>query len=224
MEYHMWDQELCDPETVKSGSILIPVGPWATGQASPSILLTGSSHDIPIDPNPAKARKLQVAGTLMQNSLLDVHVAWQTFLLRHGVDNEIVQEWSRNTDHGKWTDASVSVQLIISVELRSVVHKSWFRFSFCCARKREDKGLPAPKLPDIQGFSLLPSSLIGAPMLEDLSQDEDGVGSPYPVIEMYDTQEKSVEGIIRRRELHIDPTTSVVRKAWEMKQALEANN
>jgi hypothetical protein len=84
-----------------------------------------------------------------------------------------------------------------------------------------DKGLPAPRLPDIQWFSLLPSSLIGTPLLEDLSQDEDGVGSPYPVIEMYDTQEKSVEGIIRRRELHIDPTTSVVGRAWERKQALE---
>jgi hypothetical protein len=108
------------------------------------------------------------------------------------------------------------------LELRSVIHKSWFRFSFCCARKRMDKGSPAPELPDIQGFSLLPSSLIGTPMLEDLSQDEDGVGSPYPVIEIYDTREKSVEGIIRRRELHIDPTTSVVSKAWERKQALEA--
>jgi hypothetical protein len=160
----------------------------------------------------------------MQNSLLDVHVAWQTFLLRHGVDNETVQEWSRNTDHGKRIDASVNVQLTTSLELRSVVHKSWFRFSFCCARKRMDKGLPAPELPNIEGFSLLPSALIGTPMLEDLSQDEEGVGSPYPVIEMYDTREKSVEGIIKRRELHIDPTTSVLGKAWERKQALEARN
>jgi hypothetical protein len=175
-----------------------------------------------IDPNPAKARKLQVAGTLMQNSLLDVHVAWRSFLLRHGVDNETAQEWSRHTDRGVWISAIVSGLLITFLELHSVVHKSWFRFSFCCARKRMDKGLPAPKLPNIEGFSLLPSSLIGTPMLEDLSQDEDGVGCPYPVIEIYDTREKSVEGIIKRRELHIDPTTSVVGKAWEIKQASEA--
>jgi hypothetical protein len=55
-----------------------------------------------IDPNPAKARKLQVAGELMQSAIHDVHIAWQTFFLRHGMDNETLQEWSRNTDQGVW--------------------------------------------------------------------------------------------------------------------------
>jgi hypothetical protein len=84
--------------------------------------------------------------------------------------------------------------------------------------------MPAPELPKIEGFSLLPSTLIGHPMLEGLSQDEDGVGSPYPVLDIYDTKEKSIEGIIKRREAHIDPSTSVIGKAWERKQALEARD
>jgi hypothetical protein len=57
MEYHMWDQELCDPETVKSGSILIPVGPWATGETSPSISLIVSAHDILNRSQPSQGAK-----------------------------------------------------------------------------------------------------------------------------------------------------------------------
>jgi hypothetical protein len=57
LEYHIWDQDLCDPETVKSGSILIPVGPWATGQTSPFISLAISSHPIPNRSKPGQGPK-----------------------------------------------------------------------------------------------------------------------------------------------------------------------
>jgi hypothetical protein len=32
MDYRIWEQELCDPETVKAGSLCFPIGAWATGQ------------------------------------------------------------------------------------------------------------------------------------------------------------------------------------------------
>jgi hypothetical protein len=105
-------------------------------------------------------------------------------------------------------------------ELRSTTRKSWLRIGFCCARRREDKGLPAPKLPDIQDFALLPSALVGHPMLNDLSQDEDGVGSPYPIIDIYGTKEEAMKYIKKRGDMYTEPPVSLVSKAWE-KQASE---
>lgn len=138
----------------------------------------------------------------MQRSLLDVHVAWHTFLLRHGMDNEILQDWSRKIEH----------------ELRYVDHKFWIRLGFCCARRRADTGLPAPSLPNITEFSLLPSALIGHPMLGDLSQDKDSVKSPYPAVDVYDTRQQAIEGLKRRRDLYVVPSESVVGEAWKRKQ------
>jgi hypothetical protein len=31
MDEGLWDQELCDPETAVSGSVYLPIGPWAQG-------------------------------------------------------------------------------------------------------------------------------------------------------------------------------------------------
>jgi hypothetical protein len=95
------------------------------------------------------------------------------------------------------------------------------RLGFCCARRREDKGLSAPRLPDISGFSRLPSALTGHPMLGDLSQDEDGVGSPYPALDIYQTKEEAIEYIKKRRDSYIESPVSVVKRAWERKQARE---
>lgn len=154
LDSKIWDEELCDPETMRSGSINLPVGAWAS------------------DSNPTKTLKLQAAGKLMQSSLLDVHIAWQSYLLRHGMDKDIMQEFSLNVNH----------------ELQSVTYKSWFRFGFFYARRRAEKGLPAPKLPDISEFPPLPSALIGHPMLGDLPPGLDGLESPYPALDIYDTK------------------------------------
>ncbi|PVF93106.1 S-adenosyl-L-methionine-dependent methyltransferase [Serendipita vermifera] len=186
MDYGIWDQELCDPATVRAGSLYFPVGTWAN------------------DPNPSKTRKLQVAGALTQLSHLNVHLAWHTFLLRHGMGKETLQEWSRKIEH----------------ELHN--QRAWMRLGFCCARRRSGKDLPATSLPNIPGFSLLPSALIGHPMLSGLAQDQDGVGAPYPAVDLYSTRNQAIEGLRRRRDLFVIPNTSVVGEIWKRKQRMEA--
>ncbi|PVF94105.1 S-adenosyl-L-methionine-dependent methyltransferase [Serendipita vermifera] len=80
LNYGIWDQPLCDPETVKAGSFLLPVGPWRT------------------DPDPSKTRRLHATGILMQSSLLDLHLAWHPFLRKCGVEKETLEEWGRKAD------------------------------------------------------------------------------------------------------------------------------
>jgi hypothetical protein len=55
----------------------------------------------PIDSNPVKARKLQIVGTLMQQAFLSLHVARHPILLKYGMEEETLKEWTRKTDHGE---------------------------------------------------------------------------------------------------------------------------
>jgi hypothetical protein len=44
---------------------------------------------------------LQYAGTLMRQNFLNLHRAYHGILLRHGMSQEMVNEWSRQVDEGK---------------------------------------------------------------------------------------------------------------------------
>jgi hypothetical protein len=61
---------------------------------------------------------LKYVGTLTRQNFLNVHRAYHAILLKHGVDQETLDEWSRHTDEGQWNQSFVSAmsyaQLILS--------------------------------------------------------------------------------------------------------------
>ncbi|CAG8654561.1 12761_t:CDS:2, partial [Acaulospora colombiana] len=73
----LWDHPLCDPETAGGGSLYIP-----------------------IDPNNISSQRLQLAGLLLQKTFLSSHLAWHPILLKHGMKEHVLTEWSRNIDYG----------------------------------------------------------------------------------------------------------------------------
>ncbi|PVF94112.1 hypothetical protein CPB86DRAFT_789362 [Serendipita vermifera] len=201
----LWNHSLCDPNTAGAASIYVPLGAWKTGMYY-SEFLNYTTTSL-VDTDPVKARKLQVAGTLMQQASLSLHLAFHPILLKHGVDRNTIEEWSRNVDH----------------ELNNVTHKIRYRFRSCWARRRSSDGRSAPSLPDPPGFSLLPSAISSLSFLHDNTgrkDPESSVESPYPGLEIYTTQEQAIAEMEKRNEaMRILPKAEVER-AWEKKQKL----
>ncbi|PVF98011.1 S-adenosyl-L-methionine-dependent methyltransferase, partial [Serendipita vermifera] len=169
MDSGLWNHHLCDPDTAGAATFYMPIGAWAT------------------DPDPMKARKLQIVGTLMHENFLNVHSAFYPMLLKYGVEGNTVEEWSRNVDH----------------EFRNLTCKLRVHFRACWARRRSLDGSSAPSLPDCPGFSPLPSALLSIPFLSDSSEpdyQQKMVEIPYPDIEFYTSQEQAIAEMEKRNE------------------------
>lgn len=74
---------------------------------------------------------LRYVGMLIRQDFLNIHRAWHSILLRHGVTQAALSSWSNHVDE----------------ELNLMKHKMWVRFRFFFTRRREGKNLPAPPLP-----------------------------------------------------------------------------
>ncbi|CCA70828.1 hypothetical protein PIIN_04763 [Serendipita indica DSM 11827] len=98
----LWDQSLCEQESVASGSYFLPIGPWAQGN------------------NVAQTQQLHYGGLLMRQSLMSIHRAFHSILLRHGMTQDVLDAWSQEIDQ----------------ELNTSRCKSWVRFHFNVARRR----------------------------------------------------------------------------------------
>ncbi|PVF91453.1 S-adenosyl-L-methionine-dependent methyltransferase [Serendipita vermifera] len=187
MDSGLWNHPLCDPDTAGAASFYMPLGPWAT------------------DTDPMKTRKLQIVGTLMQENLLGVRLAFQPVLLRHGVEKDTVEKWASNVEH----------------ELSNLTHKLRVHYRCCWARRRSLDGSSAPSLPDCPGFSSLPSALSTLAFLGDHSEPnyrDKFIETPYPDIEFYTSQEQAVAAMEKRNEAMRILPKAEVEKAWERKQ------
>lgn len=100
----LWDQPHCDPASIVSGSYFIPIGPWARGN------------------NISQTQQLQYGGLLMRQSLMSIHRAFHSILLRYGLTQDVLNTWSQETEN----------------ELNTSRCKSWVRFHFNFARRRHD--------------------------------------------------------------------------------------
>lgn len=98
----LWDHPFSEPGSVASGSYLFPVGPWAQGN------------------NVAQNQQLHYGGLLMRQSLMNIHRAFHSILLRHGMTQDVLDAWSQEIDQ----------------ELSTSRCKSWVRFHFNVARRR----------------------------------------------------------------------------------------
>jgi hypothetical protein len=83
LDYGPWDDSLCDPDHTVVGSLYLPIGDWPEGNM------------------PAETQMLKHAGVLMQQNFLNIHTAFHSIMLRHGMDQETLNEWSRRTTHGE---------------------------------------------------------------------------------------------------------------------------
>jgi hypothetical protein len=57
--------------------------------------------DAPAD-DAVETQLLKYVGTLMRQNFLVVHRAFHVILLKHGMHQEILDEWSRHAEEGGW--------------------------------------------------------------------------------------------------------------------------
>ncbi|PVF95576.1 S-adenosyl-L-methionine-dependent methyltransferase [Serendipita vermifera] len=75
-----WKHELLDPDTCRTASLYLPLGPWAQCR------------------NPLQTQQLLFAGSLMRADAMSMHKAIHPMLIRSGWPAETVKEWSRRAD------------------------------------------------------------------------------------------------------------------------------
>ncbi|KAG8825269.1 hypothetical protein FRC17_008768 [Serendipita sp. 399] len=109
----LWDYPLLDPKTVVGGHFFCPLGSWATAD------------------DPIQSQTLQYVGILMRQNFLNLHRAYHAILRKHGMQQNVLDEWARMTDE----------------ELIKGKRKVWARFTFSCAQRRAGSNLSAPALP-----------------------------------------------------------------------------
>lgn len=98
----LWNDPKSDPETAASGSLYLPIGPWATVS------------------DRAQSELLGYAGTLMRQVLLNIHRAYHSSLLKHGMDQAVIDEWSEKIEDGANFSSCLPVSLFILCSLLCV--------------------------------------------------------------------------------------------------------
>ncbi|PVF94110.1 hypothetical protein CPB86DRAFT_800707 [Serendipita vermifera] len=154
----LWDYPLMDPETARSGGVYLPLGPWAQGSTS---IETGL---------------LQYAGESIRKGFMNIHRAYHSKLLGHGLSQDVLNEWSRNIDE----------------ELNSL--RLWIRYPFCWARRRAGEGLPAPQLsPGSENSCLdeMSQEKTNLPVPPEIKDFQRLPGYQYPTIEIFETKEEA---------------------------------
>ncbi|KAG8821022.1 hypothetical protein FRC19_008301 [Serendipita sp. 401] len=76
----LWEHPLMDPKTCKTGSLYMPIGPWA--EAS----------------NQIAAQQLKYVGALMRQDLMSAHRAGHAVMKRIGWPPETLAKWSSKAD------------------------------------------------------------------------------------------------------------------------------
>ncbi|KIM25818.1 hypothetical protein M408DRAFT_330998 [Serendipita vermifera MAFF 305830] len=174
----LWDAPLCDPETACSGGIDLPIGPWPQGK------------DL------EETQLLQCAGVFMHQNISSVHRAYHGIMLKAGMDQATLDEWSRNVDK----------------ELKELTHKMWLRYRFMMARRRAGEGLPAPPLPTAQ---TLDPSTGTSEELEDAEQQRKSQVR-YPAMDIYYTREENMAKMRQKRSGFGVFPPSAVKAKWDM--------
>ncbi|PVF93103.1 hypothetical protein CPB86DRAFT_790500 [Serendipita vermifera] len=177
----LWDHPLCDPETAGGGSITIPVGPWMNDQ------------------NNTSSQRLKLAGSLLQKAFLSLHLSWHPALLRRGMNQDVLTEWSQNVDY----------------ELRNITHQIWCRYRYCFARRRSIEGSKAPGLPSPPGFSRLSSGLSDLEIFRGDSKLEENLALPYPGLDLYRDRGHALAELNRRKDMLAKFPKAAVAKCWE---------
>lgn len=177
----LWDAPLCDPETACSGGVDLPIGPWPQGK------------DL------SETQLLQYVGVLVRQNLLSIHRAYHSIMLKNGMDQATLDEWSSNVEK----------------ELRDLNPRMWLRFRFMMARRRAGEGLPAPPLPTAPTPDPLTST---AQELEDAEQRR-RPQVRYPAMDIYYTREENMARMRQRRSTFGTFPPSVVKTRWEKTQA-----
>ncbi|KAG8791092.1 hypothetical protein FRC16_000605 [Serendipita sp. 398] len=80
MDEGLWEHPLMDPETCKTGSLYMPIGPWAEA----------SNH--------IAAQQLKYVGALMRQDLMSAHRAGHAVMKRIGWPPETLAKWSSKAD------------------------------------------------------------------------------------------------------------------------------
>ncbi|KIM25817.1 hypothetical protein M408DRAFT_204621 [Serendipita vermifera MAFF 305830] len=173
----LWDAPLCDPETACSGGIDLPIGPWPRG------------GDL------GETQLLQYVGILMRQNLSSIHRAYHGIMLKAGMDQATLDEWSNNVEK----------------ELRDLNPRMWLRFRFMMARRRAGENLPAPPLPTVQTPDLSTSA---AQELED-AETRRRTRVQYPAMDIYHTREENMARMRQRRSTFGVFPTSAVQANWD---------
>ncbi|KAG8828601.1 hypothetical protein FRC17_007478, partial [Serendipita sp. 399] len=80
MDEGLWDHSKMDPETCKTGSLYLPIGPWAEVS------------------DPIASQQLKYVGALIRQDLMSVQRAGHAVMKRIGWPPETLNEWSRKAD------------------------------------------------------------------------------------------------------------------------------
>lgn len=83
MDLGLWNDPGFDPDTATSGSLYLPIGPWATVS------------------DPAQSKLLEDAGKLTRQVILNIHRAYHASLRKHGLPQDVLDEWSEKVEDGK---------------------------------------------------------------------------------------------------------------------------
>ncbi|KAG8762237.1 hypothetical protein FRC15_008604, partial [Serendipita sp. 397] len=81
-EEGLWTSPRMDPDTCKTASMYLPIGPWAKSSKT------------------VENQYLQYVGALMRQDILSGHRAVHPLLIRSGWTKEVVNEWSDKADLG----------------------------------------------------------------------------------------------------------------------------
>jgi hypothetical protein len=191
LERGLWNHELCDPDTAASGGVYLPLGPW------------------PVAETLDETHVLQYVGVLMRQVFLNIHRAYHSILLRHGLTRAKVEQWSQDADEGELIIVFPSKHLShcnYSSELNTNRFKLWVRFRFCWARRREGPNLPALPLPAIPTAE------------QDTTSDNDRPPSPAPipyrVFDVFHNREEAAADTQRRQRSVGALPEPAVRRAW----------
>lgn len=139
---------------------------------------------------------LQYVGVLIRQVFMNIHRAYHSILLKHGMSREKLEEWSQNADE----------------ELNSIRFKMWVRFRFCMARKRAGPGLPAPPLPDLP-TTTRSSSPSGAAGVDD-EDDRPPTRPLYRALDIFRNRDDAIADTRKRQATVGRLPESAVRRAW----------
>ena len=189
----LWNSPICDPETCRSGGVDLPIGPW------------GRTNSI------GESQLLQYVGVLMRQNLLSLNRAYHAILLKHGMDQATLDEWSKHIEEGElplFPSLPRRKLMRPTTELNNMDPKQWVRFRFYLGRRRAGEGLPAPPLPAL-------------PPVDPDVLARQAARPRYPAYDLYNTQEENDARMKLRHDSYGVYPQSVLRRAWAKKQAQE---
>lgn len=170
---------------------------------------------------PTQTQMLQYAGMLTRLAFSKIHRAYHPILLRHGMDQETLDEWSRKADEGTKPFLHLASSMTLILEMNNMRHKLWVGFRFFWTRRRERAELPAPPLPQLPlGIRrALYENGMEAPSSDPWRESSPGRLHPYPAIKFYHTREEVIAALNERKATTGCLPKSMVEKAWLRKQA-----